>query len=120
MGEISQMPPIFSAKKVNGRRSYQLARAGLPVTLSPKIVTISHLTLTVIHASERPIIELTVTCSTGTYIRALVRDIAQEFGTVGYTKSLVRTCIGPYSLEEALSIDQLTDPLIQEALIQDE
>jgi tRNA pseudouridine55 synthase len=118
IGEMSQDPPIFSAKKVKGRRAYQLARAGKTIVLEPKVVTISHLTLSLVQQRPNPIISLEVTCSTGTYIRALVRDIAKALGTVGYTKSLVRTCIGTLSLEKAVSMSDLTLPVIQNALIQ--
>jgi tRNA pseudouridine55 synthase len=101
-GEIQQTPPAYSALKVGGRRAYAVARRGGAVTLEPRRVTIHDLRI----LSEEPLL-LEVTCSKGTYIRSLARDIAQALGTVGHLAHLVRTRVGPFSLSTAVTIDAL-------------
>lgn len=105
-GRISQVPPAYSALKVGGDRAYDLARAGKDVQLQPRQVTIH--SLAAIHASSD---ELTVsaTVSKGTYIRSLARDIALALGTVGHVTMLRRTRAGPFTLEQAISLDFLAD-----------
>jgi tRNA pseudouridine55 synthase len=101
-GEIQQTPPAYSALKVAGQRAYSVARRGGAVTLEPRRVMIYDLRI----FSEEPLI-LEVTCSKGTYIRSLARDIAQALGTVGYLAHLVRTRVGPFLLSTAVTIDAL-------------
>ena len=120
IGAIDQIPPIFSAKKIKGRRAYSLARLGQPVELASKCVTISQLSFSVIQTEPFPIVDMSVSCSTGTYIRALVRDIAKACHTVGYTRSLIRTAVGPFSVNDAITLDQLSPNLINASLIQTE
>ena len=105
-GEILQRPPAYSALKVAGRRAYALARAGESVDLAPRSVTVYDLRLIDFSEAE---LRLEVTCSKGTYIRALARDIAEALGTVGHMSSLVRTHVGPFSLENAVSLEGLAD-----------
>lgn len=110
-GEILQVPPKFSAVKVNGRRAYALARGGAAVELAPRPVTIDELKLLDFHDRE---LRIEVTCSKGTYIRALARDIATALGTVGHLLRLLRTRVGPFTLAEAVGLDDLN---VAEALL---
>jgi len=103
-GAILQTPPQYSALKVAGRRAYAVARAGGELDLAPRPVTIDDLRLLEWSESD---LRLEVTCSKGTYIRALARDIAKALGTVGHLTALVRTRVGPFELGEALTPDEL-------------
>jgi tRNA pseudouridine55 synthase len=106
-GTISQRPPDYSAIKVAGRRAYAMARAGEPVTLAPREVTIHALELVEWDASEpdRPIVVLDVTCSAGTYVRALARDLGERVGSAAYLGALTRTASGGFTLEDAVALD---------------
>ena len=108
-GPIRQVPPDYSAVQVEGRRAYQLARAGTPVELAPRQVTIHALDLVEWEAADpaRPIAVVDVHCSAGTYIRALARDLGEHLGTGAYLGALVRTASGGFRLEDALSLDDL-------------
>ena len=108
-GPIRQVPPDYSAVQVEGRRAYQLARAGEPVELAPRDVTIHSLELLAWDDSdpERPMAEIDVRCSAGTYIRALARDIGASLGSGAYLGSLIRTASGGFRLDDALSLDDL-------------
>jgi tRNA pseudouridine55 synthase len=116
-GEISQVPPGVSAIKVGGRRSYQLARAGAAPELKPRLVTVSRLDVTSIRLARGPDgIELTdvdvaVTCSSGTYIRAIARDLGAALGVGGHLTALRRTRVGPYHIADARTLDDLTSQL---------
>ncbi len=99
-GEISQIPPIYSAIKKNGERSYDLARQGRPVVLEGRTICIKELEM---HIQQLPIIYFRVICSTGTYIRSLANDIGQALGCGAHLSSLCRTRIGIYKLEDALT-----------------
>jgi len=101
-GEISQVPPAYSAIKVDGKRMYELARQGKEVKLEPRKVTISSFEIPLI---EMPVVHFRVVCSTGTYIRSLANDFGHALGCGAYLSSLCRTRIGEYRLEDALSID---------------
>ena len=101
-GEISQVPPAYSAIKINGQRAYKLARAGKDVKIEPRLVTIysiEHLTY------EYPIITFTAKVSSGTYIRSLVTDIGEALGTGAYMMDLRRTQIGEHSVKEAQKVE---------------
>jgi len=104
IGEIEQVPPAYSAVKINGVRAYQLARAGKAVPLKPRRIKILELAILDI---QIPFVTIKVVCSKGTYIRALARDIGEKLNTGGYLKSLVRTRIGQYRIEDALTIEQI-------------
>jgi tRNA pseudouridine55 synthase len=106
VGQITQRPPSYSALKVRGRRAYNLARAGRPVPLAPRRVTIYHLRLL---SYDYPQLQLEVVCGGGTYIRSLGRDIAAEFGTASVMSALVRTAIGTFSLGDACHLQTLAD-----------
>jgi tRNA pseudouridine55 synthase len=105
-GPIEQVPPAFSALKVDGERAYNLARAGKEVELEARRVTI--LALSVVSAGPDEI-TLSASVSKGTYIRSLARDIAHALGTVGHVTMLRRTKAGPFTLEKAISLDFLAD-----------
>lgn len=110
-GEIDQVPPIYSALKVDGERAYALARAGETVELKSRRITIHRIDFLGIDGSEA---RFSVLCSKGTYVRALARDIARSLGTVGYVAVLRRTKAGPFDLETAIPLDKL------ELLVQDQ
>jgi len=112
-GEISQVPSRVSAIKVGGRRAYDLVRAGEEVELAARAVTVSRFEV----LEQRPIggfldLDVVVDCSSGTYIRALARDLGASLGVGGHLTALRRTRIGPFEVEGSASIDSLgTTPL---------
>lgn len=103
-GKIKQVPSTFSAKKVKGKKAYELAREGKEVKLEPKSVTVYELELL---DYEWPELKIRSKVSSGTYIRALARDIGRELGAGAYVKELKRTEIGEYKLADAVTIDEL-------------
>jgi tRNA pseudouridine55 synthase len=105
-GQIEQTPPRYSAVKIAGRRAYAIARAGGELALAPRTVTIYDLRL-VDWSPE--LLTLEVTCSKGTYIRALARDVAARLGTVGHLASLQRTRVGPFQLSDSRGLDELAE-----------
>jgi tRNA pseudouridine55 synthase len=108
-GPISQVPPAFSALKVDGKRAYDLARAGEEVALESRDVVIHSLAFIPSEEKQGLLEEVTLSAlvSKGTYIRSLARDIAQALGTVGHVTMLRRTKAGPFDLESAISLDKL-------------
>ncbi len=109
-GPIAQVPPAYSALKVDGQRAYDLARAGEEVVLATRDVTIHALTLAPAPGDD-PLQEATLTAhvSKGTYIRSLARDIALALGTVGHVTYLRRTKAGPFTLDQAITLDKLDE-----------
>ena len=105
VGEISQVPPAFSAVKVNGERAYKLARAGLKVNLKERLIKIYRLKIV---AYQYPVLKLKVSCSSGTYIRTLAEDIGRALGTGAYLTELRRTKIGEYNIKNAITIEAAT------------
>ena len=105
-GEILQIPPIFSAKRINGRRAYQYARNNEEVILKPNQVTIHHLELKVLNKNT---LSFNCHCSKGTYIRSLARDIGLFLDSGGHLISLKRIKSGNFSIEMAKSIDEWID-----------
>lgn len=105
IGEIDQKPPVFSALKVDGKRAYDLARAGAEVEMKSRKTTIHYLNQIEI---DLPFISFTVGCSKGTYIRSLAHDIGQDLGVGAYLTQLRRTKIGDYSVENA-TVDFIND-----------
>lgn len=101
IGEISQMPPIFSAKKIKGVRAYDLARQGKEVKLEPRIVKIDRIEIL---EWNWPLVRLRVNCGKGTYIRSLANDIGEKLDCGGYVKELRRTAIGEFRVENAEQI----------------
>lgn len=108
-GPIDQVPPAYSALKVDGERAYDLARAGEAVQLASRAVTIHALTADTATPASGALESVTLTAhvSKGTYIRSLARDIAQALGTVGHVTMLRRVKAGPFTLEPAISLDKL-------------
>jgi tRNA pseudouridine55 synthase len=106
-GEIEQVPPIFSALKVDGKRAYDLARAGETPEMKSRRVTVHSLLVLPASGEELGEITLSARVSKGTYIRSLARDIAQALGTVGHVTMLRRTKAGPFTLDTAISLDNL-------------
>jgi tRNA pseudouridine55 synthase len=113
-GEILQTPPRYSALKIAGQRAYAVARAGGEFDLAPRRVTIHALSLVDWSPTE---LQLDITCSKGTYIRALARDIAVALGTLGHLTALTRTAVGPFRLEQALSLDEVAARGVADALL---
>jgi tRNA pseudouridine55 synthase len=116
-GQIEQAPPAYSALKIGGKAAYARARAGEDVELKPRPVTIH--SLSVLEPSEVPKVDeitLSATVSKGTYIRSLARDIARALGTVGHVSYLRRTRAGPFSLDQAISLDFLEEAAKARAL----
>jgi tRNA pseudouridine55 synthase len=105
-GEIEQTPPMYSAKKQDGVRLYQLARKGVEVKRDPKPVTIYELTVVEINLPE---IVVDVACSAGTYIRVLAADIGEALGCGAHLSALRRTSVGNFSLEQAITLDDLAE-----------
>lgn len=107
-GEIDQVPPVFSAIKVQGTRAYHMARKNNEVKLSPRPVTIYEFEITRISLPE---IGFRVRCSKGTYIRALARDFGTALASGAYLSSLRRTKIGGYSVDEAMTIEDFIESI---------
>ena len=104
VGSIEQVPPAFSACKVDGKRAYDLARKGREVELKPKTLVIDEIELL---ACELPDIRIRVVCSKGTYIRALARDIGIALHSGAHLTALERTRVGDVRLEDCLALDQV-------------
>jgi tRNA pseudouridine55 synthase len=120
-GEILQVPPAVSAIKVGGQRAYKLTRAGAAPELQARPVTVYEFTVTGIrHDGDTLDLDATVRCSSGTYIRALARDLGAALGTGGHLTALRRTRVGGYRAGDARTLDQLAErfevlPLAQAA-----
>ena len=107
LGEIEQMPPVFSAIKVGGQRAYDLARKGQSVELTPRQVRVTRFVVT--SSPDADSSEFEVDCGKGTYIRALARDLAAALGTRGYVARMRRTQVGPFFEGAAISLDNLAE-----------
>ena len=113
-GEILQLPPKFSAKKIKGKSAYKYARQGRDINLIPVPVNIINLEL---EEFNNPYLTLTITCSRGTYVRALARDIGKELGVGGTVETLRRTASGNFNLTQAIGLDQLNKTSVIDHLI---
>lgn len=105
VGEIMQVPPDYSAVKVDGRRAYELARRAEALTLEARPVRIERLELVEAADADHAVLEME--CGKGAYVRALVRDLARALGTCGHVAGLCRTRVGPFSLADAISLAEL-------------
>jgi len=105
-GEIEQIPPVYSAVKIDGKAAYKRAREGEAIEPRPRAVTIHALSIL---GEKEDGVTLSATVSKGTYIRSLARDIAKALGTVGHVSYLKRTRAGPFSLDQAISLDFLSE-----------
>lgn len=108
IGKQEQIPPIYSAIKVNGKKLYEYARKGQTVEIEPRKIEIYSITLQDLVEKENEI-KFKVECSKGTYIRSLCEDIAKKLGTIGYMKELNRTKVGNFSIEQAININELEE-----------
>lgn len=106
VGSIQQVPSSVSAIKVDGRRAYDLVRSGATVELSARPVEIFNLRVIEIHRGEHLDIDIEVTCSAGTYIRAIARDLGGSLGVGGHLVALRRTLVAPFSIESAAGIEE--------------
>lgn len=113
VGSIQQVPPVYSACKIDGRRAYDFARKGEDVELKAKELVIDEIELL---EYQSYIIKIRVVCSKGTYIRALARDIGQALGSGAHLIGLVRTRVGDVRLEDCLQVDQI-DELVEKAVV---
>jgi len=113
VGSIQQVPPVYSACKIDGRRAYDFARKGEDVELKAKELVIDEIELL---EYQSDIIKIRVVCSKGTYIRALARDIGQALGSGAHLIDLVRTRVGDVRLEDCLQVDQI-DELVEKAVV---
>ena len=104
LGEIQQVPPQFSAVKINGKRAYKLARRGESVEIPSRQVTIHSLAVS---RYSDPEFDLEMTCSTGTYVRSLGRDLARSLGSQAVMTDLTRSSIGPFGISDSISVDDL-------------
>ncbi len=110
IGKQTQVPPIYSAIKVNGKKLYEYARKGQKVEIPKREINIYEIDLLNIDKQEK-IIEFKVFCSKGTYIRTLCEDIAKKLGTIGYMKNLKRVEVGNFSIEQSISIQEFENDI---------
>jgi tRNA pseudouridine55 synthase len=111
-GDIEQVPPVFSAIKVDGKRAYALARKGIDSIMPPRQVNIREFDITRIERKENLIeIDFRVSCSKGTYIRSLARDFGIALGSGAYLGSLRRTRIGDFRIEDAMTVEEFATHL---------
>jgi tRNA pseudouridine55 synthase len=108
IGEISQVPPQFSAKKIKGKKAYELAREGKEVKLQPKVVTVKNFEII---DYDWPSVIFRIICSSGTYVRTLINDLGLLLGTFATAVELERTRIGEYTLENAIKSEEISEDL---------
>lgn len=113
-GQQSQVPPIYSAIKINGRRAYQLARQGKEPIMKPRSIQVNRLQL---FNYEYPKVIVEIDVSSGTYIRSLVEAIGQALGTGAYTSQLRRTKVGKFSVDKSLVVENLSSATISQNLL---
>ena len=108
LGKQKQMPPMYSAIKVNGKKLYQYARQGQEVEIKPREIEIYKIKLINLDKKQKQI-SLVVSCSKGTYIRSLCEDIADRLGTVGFMKELNRTKVGEFNIKDCVTIEEFEE-----------
>lgn len=106
LGEVEQIPPAFSAIKINGERAYKLAREGEEVKIKPRVVEIGKLDLV---GSTEDTAVFEVLCGKGTYVRALARDLGRQLGCHGHVSDLRRTSVGPFHEDDLVPLEQLVE-----------
>ncbi len=116
LGKQEQMPPMYSAIKVNGKKLYEYARKGQTAQIKPRQIEIYACDLKEINLQEKEIY-FTVHCSKGTYIRSLCEDISNKLNTVGFMKELNRTKVGKFDIEQAITVEELENNIFNEAFI---
>ena len=107
VGKQSQVPPQYSAKKVNGKRAYEIARNGLECELKPKDIDIYD--IKIISQIKKNTFLLEISCSSGTYIRSIARDMAQKLETVAYVGAIIRTISGSFHVKNAVMLDDISE-----------
>ncbi len=117
IGQIEQIPPAYAAIKVQGKKLYEYAREGTAMEVPARSVTIHNIEIV---RYEFPELELLVHCSTGTYIRALARDVGESLGVNGYASTLRRTAIGNWNETNAIKLENITKNVITEHLYETE
>lgn len=117
-GKQEQIPPIYSAIKVNGKKLYEYARKGQEVEIKPRKIEIYNIELLNIKEKQKQI-EFQVSCSKGTYIRSLCEDIAQRLETVGYMLELKRIQVGNFNIKDAITIEQLENNIDNKEFIEE-
>jgi tRNA pseudouridine55 synthase len=103
-GEIDQIPPVFSAKLINGKRAYEYAREGKETEMKPSRISIYGLEIV---SWNSPVLRIAISCSKGTYIRSFARDIGLELNSGAHLSGLVRSASGDFRVEDAINIDNL-------------
>ena len=105
IGKQNQMPPTYSAKKINGKKAYQLAREGIEASLKPKQIEIYNIKL--LKKIEKNTFEFEIDCSSGTFIRSICRDMAQELSTCGVMQRIIRTRCGIFDLKDSYTLQDI-------------
>ena len=118
LGKQEQIPPMYSAIKVNGKKLYEYARKGQTVEIKPRQIEIYKCELKQINFKEKEI-NFTVHCSKGTYIRSLCEDIAEKLGTIGYMKELNRIKVGKFGIEQSITIEELENNISNEIFMKE-
>lgn len=118
LGEQNQVPPMYSAIKINGKKLYEYARSGRTVEIEPRKITIYDMKLVEYNKTNKEII-FKISCSKGTYIRTVCENVSEKLNTVGYMKELERLKVGEFSIENSVGIEQIkSDPsLIKQNII---
>ena len=119
-GSIEQVPPAFSACKVDGKPAYKLARKGQDVEIRPKTLVIDEIETLKCGLPDEPTLQIRVVCSKGTYIRALARDIGEALGSGAHLTGLRRTRVGDLTIADCLTLDQLVEKLDNEEYVSPE
>lgn len=114
LGNQKQIPPMYSAIKVNGKKLYEYARSGQEVKVEPREIEIYRIEL-IEYKNNR--IEFEVECSKGTYIRTLCENIAEKLGTIGYMKELQRTSVDKFKIEESINLEELSEDEAQKKIL---
>jgi tRNA pseudouridine55 synthase len=115
MGAQQQIPPMYSALKKDGKKLYEYARAGIEVERAPRDIVLKAIDLILVDAQQ---IQLTVTCTKGTYVRVLAEDIAKVLGTLGHLTALRRLRVGEFCLEDAIPLSQLEEQTLDSRMAQ--
>ena len=114
LGKQKQIPPMYSAIKVNGKKLYEYARSGQEVKVEPREIEIYRIEL-IEYINNR--IEFEVECSKGTYIRTLCENIAEKLGTIGYMKALQRTSVDKFKIKESINLEELSEDEAQKKIL---
>jgi len=120
VGEIQQVPPAYSACKVDGKPAYKLARKGHNVAIRPKTLVIDEIEVLHCGLPTEPTLQLRIVCSKGTYIRALARDIGEALNSGAYLMALRRTRVGAITIDQCVTLDELVQRLDNEQYVSPE